>query len=91
MLATTTINCVLSTPVMYDGTTPSNLSDRWQFKDLTCYNIPVSTSTITLDNKSFSGGEIVNSIFLFFIFMVVAYSFLWNRLIRKKINFMRPF
>lgn len=70
MTATTT--CSYSNPVLFDGTTPTNLKEIFQFSSLIC-NSDTGTSSPAVYN-GFTYGEIISSIFLFLILIFFLYS-----------------
>jgi len=80
--------CDFSNPVDYQGNAPALPTDLWQFKNSTCVasSSPATSSIDQFFIGGFSAGEIVNSIFLFLITLLLAYSFLffWVRGIKIK-------
>lgn len=80
MLATSTINCNYSNPRLSDGTIPEDGAKLpFQYASSTCeYQIyyPVVGSSTPAIANGFTNGEIVISLFLFWIFCFLIFSFI---------------
>lgn len=81
--ATTT--CGYYAPVDYTGAAPVASSTPFAFASSTC-NIEYSTSTAQSVYFGFTYGELVISVFAFLIFVVVAYTALFNWVVGIKIK-----
>jgi len=77
-----TTTCTHSNPQIFDGSAPTNTDQFFAFASSTC--TPELSATSTTDG--FTNGELINSVFLFLIFSLLAFWFLTSEVIRYKIK-----
>jgi len=88
-------DCVFTNPTLYDGSTPSDPGQYWQFNNETCnYNSGIYAPTTTIASStdiqvygSFTAGEVLVAFFLFVLIVIelvkmLAHSF--NKINTKK-------
>jgi hypothetical protein len=87
-------NCTLSTPVTYDGSTPTLPTDIWQFSEVSCTSASSSVATSSqLYINGFSYGEAMISLLLLMILTALIFHTFWARLfgIKLSVPFYRMF
>jgi hypothetical protein len=82
MIATSTINCSYFNPLLSDGVIPSETKLPFQFSSSTCQVInSVNSSTTISSYNGFTAGEIVISLFVFWIFLFLIFNFIAEKFI----------
>lgn len=83
-----TSTCSFSAPLDYQGNAPALPTDIWNFSAESCTTITdngTSTSGISTTG-GFTYGELVISMFLFFLLVVTSYTFLYRWVRGHKIH-----
>jgi len=76
VILNSTTTCAYSSPLTWDGDTPTNHSENFAFSAGECATLYNETSTPGVYN-GFTYGEIVATTFLFFIAFLGSYAFYW--------------
>jgi len=79
-------NCTLSTPVIFDGSTPTLPTDIWQFSEVSCTASSTTATSSQLYINGFSYGETMISLLLLLILTALIFHTFWARIFGTKLS-----